>query len=225
VLQWKATGSPVTIAAHNAQLFLAQTGNPATASNNDRPAVGLNYNVYTDFGQFTKVGYDFGVKGGTGASGNHPMVNVFLSTALGDKNPSNVIGIVNVQGGTSVTVRASIANYNPSTTVDSGAALIIDIPKAFTGVSVTSSTGFNTPCAPSTFVDGSTQIRCTLPAGALNTAGTTNSDNVKTIQFTVTAPAVTTTKEYSVFALGDGTTDGGTFTLGPVSENVIRVTP
>jgi hypothetical protein len=223
VLVWKTTGAPLTIAARDARLFLATSGSPDTVNGNlDRPSIALNFNVYTDYGQFTKVGYDLGVKG----SGNHPMVNVFLSSALADKSPNNVVGVVNVQSGQPVTVRASIANYIPSTTVDPNAALIIDIPKVFTNVNVVSATGFDNPCVPASFLpDGGWQIRCSPTANSLNNPGTTAGTNVRTIQFTMTAPIVTTTKEYLLYILGDGTTDGGTFTLGPVSENVIRVTP
>jgi hypothetical protein len=227
VLVWKTSGSPITIAPQDARLFLAVSGSPNTGNaQEDRPSLALNFNVYTDYGQFTKVGYDFGVKG----SGNHPMVNVFLSTALANKDPSNVIGVINAQSGQDVTVRASIANYVPLTIVDNNAALIIDIPKSFTNVEVTSSTGFSDPCEPIEFFSDEgdlegTQIRCTLLANEINGAGNSATDNVRTIEFTMTAPVVSSIKEYLLYVLGDGTTDGGTFTLGPVSENIIRVTP
>jgi len=225
VLEW--SGSPVTIAANDARLFLSTSGSPTTAANTNRPSVAVNFNIYTDFGQFTKVGYDFGLQG----SGNHPMVNVFLSNSLANKSPGNVVGVVNtVSEQNDVNVKASIANFIPSTTVDAGAALIIDIPKAFTDVKVVSSTGFNSGCAAVEFLDSDgnlsvTQIRCTLPANSLNSAGTGSNVNVKTIEFTMDAPEVTSTKEYLMYVLADGTTDGGTFALGPVSENIIRVTP
>jgi hypothetical protein len=214
VLEWKATGAPLELPAESAMLFLATSGFPQTAANNDRPSVAINYNVYTDYGQFTKVGYDMGVKG---SNVNHPIVNAFLSSTFESSTPSNVRGVINVQSGQQVTAIATIHNYVSGTTVDAGAHLIIDIPRSFSDVTVDNvSSGFG-PCSPVEFSDGSTQIKCPL-TGTLT--GTPSS-----IQFTMTAPVVTVPKLYLLHVLGDGTSEGNTYTVGPVSENVIVVTP
>jgi hypothetical protein len=213
-LEWKASGTPLTLPADSAMLFLATSGFPTTAANNNRPSVAINYNVYTDYGQFTKVGYDMGVKGSTV---NHPIVNSFLSTAFENSSPNNVGGVINVQSGQNVTAIATIHNYVSGTTVDAGANLIIDIPRSFKNVQIDSkSSGFGL-CSPVTFSDGSTQIKCPLTS--------TLSGTPQSIQFTMTAPVVTYPKLYVMHVLGDGTSESNTFTVGPVSENVIVVTP
>jgi hypothetical protein len=220
VLEWKTSGAPISIPAFSGRTFLVQMGDPAPTPANpsgNRPSLAVNYNVYTDYGQFTKVGYDMGMRA---ESGSHPIVNAFLSTGIADKTASNVMGVINAQASVPITVRASIANYVPGTTVDAGARLIVDLPRNFVVSGWTQPTGFDA-CSPVVYSDGSTQINCSLTS-ALN--GNSPND-VRTIQFTMTPPPHTSTKLYVLHVLGDGTSEGNTFTVGPVAENVIVVTP
>jgi len=104
--------------------------------------------------------------------------------------------------------------------VDAGSRLVIDVPQDFTVVTpINSFIGFNGPCSPQPFSDGSTQIACTL-----TNALTGNSPNdARTIQFTITAPNVDYTKLYVLYLLADGTSESNTLAVGPVGEMVIRV--
>lgn len=218
VLEWKASGSPLSIPAYSGRTFVVQMGDPAPNPSNDsgdRSSLAVNYNVFTDYGQFTKVGYDTGIRA---ASGSHPVVNAFLSTTYESSSPNNVKGVITVLSNQTVTAIATIHNYQSGTTVDAGSSLIIDIPKSFSDVSVDNySTGFSTPCDPVEFTDGSTQIKCSLTGTLTGTP--------KSIQFTMRAPTVSVTKQYLLHVLGDGTSESNRFTVGPVAENVIVVTP
>jgi hypothetical protein len=220
VLEWKTSGAPISIPAFSGRTFLVQMGDPAPTPANhfgNRPSLAVNYNVYTDYGQFTKVGYDMGLRA---ENSSHPIVNAFLSTQVADKTAANVVGVINAQANVPITVRASVANYVAGSTVDAGARLIIDLPRNFVVSGWTQPAGFNA-CSPVVYSDGSTQINCSLTS-ALN--GNSPND-VRTIEFTMTPPPHTKTKLYVLHVLGDGTSEGNTFTVGPVSENVIVVTP
>ena len=213
---WKMGASPVTIPPHMSQTFWVKMGGPATGGSNDIESLAVNYNVFTDWGQFTKTGYDMGLKG---TAGNHPMVNTFSSKVIGSLSTANMIGVMNVTQGQQIKVNATIANFVSGVNVDAGSRLVVDIPQDFSSVTVTSSTGFNA-CVPTPFSDGSTQIACSLTAALTGTAP----NDARTIQFTAIAPAVDVTKLYVLYLLADGTSEGNTFAIGPVGEMIIRVT-
>ena len=214
---WRMGASPVAIPAHSAQTFWVKMGGPTTGNNNDIESIIVNYNVFTDWGQFTKTGYDMGLKGSNAA---HPMVNVFTSNAVGTLSASNMRGVLNVTQGQTLKINATIANFVPGVNVDAGSRIIIDVPQDFGSVTITSQTGFNA-CSPVAFSDGSTQIACTLT----NALTGTSPNDARTIQFTTVAPAVDVTRLYVLYLLADGTSEGNTFAVGPVGEMLIRVTP
>jgi hypothetical protein len=67
------------------------------------------------------------------------------------------------------------------------------------------------------FSDTSSQIVATLSAPL--------TDGGRTIQFDATAPTVSNEQMYIMYVLADGTTSDNAFSLGPLSEVVLRVTP
>ena len=214
---WKMGASPVTILPHMSQAFWVKMGAPSTGGSNDIESLAVNYNVFTDWGQFTKTGYDMGLKG---SAGNHPMVNAFSSKVIGSLSTANMVGVMNVTQAQQIKVNATIANFVSGANVDAGSRLVIDIPQDFSSVNVLSSTGFNAPCVPTPFSDGSTQIACSLTAALSGTAP----NDARTIQFTAIAPAVDINKLYVLYLLADGTSEGNTFAIGPVGEMIMRVT-
>lgn len=218
-LVWTASGSALSIQPHDAQPFLITIGGPSLPNGGgDLQSYQINYNVFTDYGQFAKTGYDGAMRTNTGA-----IANVFLSTVAESKDPANMLGKITVTQGQTVTVKASIADLDPDTgtKIDAGTKLVIDIPQDFTDVSVLpATTGFDVPCEANPFSDGSTQISCAVSADLTGAAGAA----VRTIQFTMTAPSVDKDKLYVLYLLADGTSNNGAFIVGPVSEYVIRVT-
>lgn len=207
-LVWSGTSQ---IPAHSAQEFFATVG--GSASNSDIPSYAINFNVFTDFGQFTKAGYSGSMKKTTTES-----ASVYLSTAAGSTATSGMIGTLNVAGGNTLTGIATIANLNNVGQINAGTKLIVAIPKAFTNAVVTQSSGFNA-CTVTPFSDGSSQISCPLNIAL-------NGGQARSIQFSITAQPNSSAapKLYTLYVLADGTDSTG-WPVGPVAENVVRVTP
>jgi hypothetical protein len=213
ILQWSST-SPQTINPHSAKFFFVTLGKN---SGGNMPSLALNFNVFTDFGQFAKAGY----AGSQQAHNAHaPIASVYLSTATQTTpTPSTMTGTRSGTSGNTMTVIANIANMGDSSAgyIRTGANLIISIPKAFTGVgSIAPGSGLGS-CQNTLFDDGSSQISCPLTSDLLP-------GQARSVQFTMTAPIVTEEKLYPLFILADGL-DSNDQPVGPVAENVVRVTP
>lgn len=212
-LAWSGT---LTIPAHSSQEFFATVGKPS--SNENFPSYAINFNVFTNFGQYAKAGYS-----GSMTSSESEIANVYLSTALESTSRATMIGKLTVASGNTVTARATIAHLGDVGQINAGTKVIVAIPKAFTNVQLTTDppNGFS-PCTVSNLGDGSTQISC--PLSAALTAG-----QARTVEFEMDAPVIsgTTAKLYQLLVLADGT-DGNAAPMGavgPVSENVVVVTP
>jgi len=218
-LQWKDTLAPQTIQPRSVFPFLVKIGTDsigsATGEANNIP---IHTTVFTTLGQFGKTGYM-----STMADKKVSMPNVFLSTAVGTANPANIIGtITGIVEGTSVTFNASIADMDEdsSNAIKLGSRLIINVPQEWTNVVINSHGGFPFPVV-NNYPDGSTQIIGTLTAELDGTGQV-----ARTIQFTATAPDVTTAKMYVMHILAEGTAEGelsSEFTIGPISETVLQV--
>lgn len=209
-LVWSGTW---TIPAHSAQEFFATVGSPA--SNNDYPSYALNFNVFTDFGQFAKAGYS-----GSMRSTPTGSASVYLSTISGSTAPATMYGTLSVASGATTQVTATIANLMDVGQISANTKLIVAIPKEFTNVNVVPNppVGFGA-CTVTTFTDGSSQISCPI-------SGPLNAGQARSFQFSMTAQPIasTTARLYTLYVLADGTDSNG-WPVGPVAENVVRVTP
>jgi len=172
--------------------------------------------VFSTLGQYAKAGY-----GSTQHSDQVALPNVYLTTVLESTSPSDIVTSMNgIVSGSTIILSASIADMDADTTygINAGSRLIINIPREWTYNSIVSSSGFDPPVVE-TFPDGSHQIRATLSANLLSGA--------KTIQFSVDAPLLTSTKLYVMHVLADGTATGlngpSAFNIGPISEVVFQV--
>jgi hypothetical protein len=207
-----------TLPAHSAQAFLATAGKPA--SNDDFPSYSINFNVFTTFGQYAKAGYS-----GSMTKATSEIANAYLSTVANSVAPASMIGTRTfASGANDVTLFATIANLGDAGVITTGTKLIVTIPKAFTDVIVAPNPP--TPglglCTTINLGDGSTQITCPLTSDL-------TSGQARSVRFTMDAPVNTdgTNKLFSLLVLADGT-DGNAAPMGavgPVSENVIIVTP
>jgi hypothetical protein len=207
-LVWSGTW---TIPPHSAQEFFATVGGPT--SNNDYPSYAINFNVFTDFGQFAKAGYS-----GSMRSTPTESASVYLSTTSGSTTPANMLGALSVASGGTTNAIATIANLMDVGQISANTKLIVAIPKEFTNVNVAPNppSGFG-QCTVTIFSDGSSQISCPLTSAL-------NAGQAKSIQFSMTAQPVSTTKLYTMYVLADGTDSNG-WPVGPVAENIVRVTP
>jgi len=222
-LQWKNLVSPQTIAPRSVFPFLVKIGSEAIGSaSGDTNNIPILVTVSSTLGQFGKAGYLTTMNKESVA-----MPNVYISTVPGSTNPADILGeITGITEGTTVTFNATIADMDVDTTnvINSGSRLIINIPKDWTfngPICLTCHNGFDTPLVQ-TFPDGSTQIIGSLSSNLSGGSG------AKTIQFTATAPNISTAKMYVMYILADGTatgTGGSNYAIGPLAETVLQVCP
>ena len=218
-LMWENPGNPALVPGYSVVPFVVRVspgtlqGGPTDVLEN----IPLSVNVFTTLGQFGKTGYGTSEdNGGTG------LVNVYLS-----KNPastSNTDIITNVTGikaSNTVTLNATISDFDTGASqyIDQNSRLIINIPKGWTNPTVLSAPGF-TIQSIITYSDTSSQIVGTLDAPLTGAGGT-----AQTIQFQITAPAVTSTQLYVMYILADGSTTLGDNAIGPLGEIILQVIP
>jgi hypothetical protein len=216
------TGS-FTIAKYSAQEFFATIGKPS--SSESYPSYSINFNVFTNFGQYAKAGYS-GAMAKTGPSSTKEVIaNVYLSTTKDSTAIATILGKHSVTSGGTLTIVATIANMGDgSALIEKDTKLIVVVHKAFKVGTIAPNpphSDFN-PCTKTDLGDGSTQITCTLNKDLA--AGVARS-----VEFTVTAPLLTDTtpKLYPLLVLADGTDNNPAplGSVGPIAENVIVVTP
>jgi len=221
-LQWKNLASPQTIAPRSVFPFLVRIGTEAIGSaSGDTNNIPVLVTVSSTLGQFGKAGYLTTMNKESVA-----MPNVYLSKVPGSTNPANILGeMIGITEGTTVTFNATIADMDVDITnvINSGSRLIINIPKDWTfnaPICPTCHDGFDTPLVQ-TFPDNSTQIIGSLSSNLSGGSG------AKTIQFSATAPNISSAKMYVMYILADGTASGGgsNFAVGPLAETVLQVCP
>ena len=214
-LMWKSS-SPVTIPANSTQAFLTkiEPGKPSGSSSLE--SIIVQGSVFTDFGSFGKSGYQSTMSGTTSS-----LVNVFLTDNI--SNPrldanieSTRIGITPDSVQTFDIIFADMDD-DVNTYVNTGAQLIINVPKDWTQVSVTGDDGFvGTPIVTS-FGDGSHQI-VGITDDVLGDIG----NPTDRITFTAKAPNITEDEMFIMYVLAQGSTDSG-FSIGPLNEIVLQI--
>ena len=104
-----------------------------------------------------------------------------------------------------------------TTVINSGAKLIINVPKDWKDVTVTGNSGFVGTPTVTEFGDTSHQI-VGITSDSLGSA----TNPTDTITFTARAPNLTSDKLYVMYVLAQGTTLDG-FSIGPLSEIILKV--
>ena len=226
-LQWKDLDNPQLVAPRSVFPFLVAIGADNVGSTaSDAINFLIQPIVFTTLGQFSKPAY-----GTSMYSSDVAIPNVFLA-----RNP-NSVAHADIMGeqrgiteGDTVTFYATLADMSSDDNwgINPGTRLIINIPKDWTfngPICLTCYDGFDVPVV-NLFPDGSRQIVATL-----NTI-IENHGDAKTIEFSLTAPAVTNAKMYVMYILADGTATGNSnqsppedFTVGPLAETVLQVCP
>ncbi|MGV7225331.1 MAG: hypothetical protein ACQ9CV_00225 [Nitrosopumilus sp.] len=221
-LMWRDTINPQRIEPRSVFPFLVEVGSGNMGSAlPDAQNILIQPLVFTTLGQFGKSGG----YGSTMHSSNVAMPNVFLTRDVQSINSTDIMSeLRGIQEGTTVKFNATIADMSSESDygILANTDLIINIPKEWTFNSIVSHVGFDVPTVV-TYPDGSTQI-----SGNLNQSIDDHTE-AKTIQFTATAPFVPKTKMYVMHILANGLASGaggaGTFTVGPIAENVLQVCP
>ena len=228
IMLWQNVANPLILPANSTQSFMVRVEPSGikpgpTAANLD--ALIIQANVYSTFGSFGKAGYQ-----STMYLEKTPIVNVYLSDTIdsltdfqGNRNNilENITEIFKI-------VLADL-DEDPSTTINIGARLIINVPREWTEVTLISCPGFDAggPCDEPTVIlhgDGSTQIIGTtiVPIGDATFPA-------RTIEFSTKAPDVKAPRLYIMYVLADGTVTVAPptelKTIGPLNEIVLNVDP
>ncbi len=216
-LMWKSS-TGITIPANSTQSFLTQVEPGKPSGNTGLESIIVQGSVFTSLGSFGKAGYQ-----STMSSDLTSIVNVYLTSNIAD--PRNnaffqtvVTGILPNELRTFNAVFADLDDQ--STSIASPAKLIINVPKDWTDVDVTSWTGFPVEPSVTQFGDGSHQI-----VGTTNAIfGDTGANSARIITFEARAPNISDDQLYLMYILAQGDTqDPLGFTIGPTAEIVIQV--
>lgn len=214
-LMWQSS-TPIIIPANSTRAFLTQVEPGKPSGSASLESVVVQGSVFTTLGSFGKSGYQSTMSGTTSS-----LVNVYLTDDIANPRvdgniESTRIGIIPNSVQTFDIMFADLDSDN-DTFINSGARLIINVPKDWTEVSVVSDDGFVGTPAITSFGDGSNQIIGSTSA----TLGTTANPTDR-ITFTARAPNVAEDELHIMYVLAQGTTDSG-FSIGPLNEIVLQV--
>ena len=215
IIMWQDFTNPVTIPANSTQAFLVKVLPGSIAGQNILESIVVQASVFTNVGSFGKAGYQ-----STMYDGDETIGNVYLSDTVNSVLNSDIqttrTGITPDSIQTFNVVFADL-DTNDATFINSGAKLIVNVPREWTDVTILGGTsGFSTPTV-TTFGDGSTQI-----VGVTSSDLGTATNVADTIQFSARAPNVSNDQMYVMYVLAQGQTSNN-FSIGPLSEIVLQV--
>ena len=214
-LMWQDIANPIVIPANSTRSFLTKIEPGKPSGSTGLESILVQASVFTTLGSFGKAGYQ-----STMSESTSSIANVFLSNAAGSRLSSDIksteIGILPNVVRTFNVVLADM-DLSDTTTINSGAKLIINVPKGWTEVTVTGYPGFVSSPTVTTFGDASTQIVgiTSAPLGS-----STNPSDV--ITFTTRSPNIADDRLYIMYILAQGITSNG-FSIGPLAEIVLQV--
>ena len=214
-LMWQDNLNPIIIPANSTRAFLTKVEPGKPSGSTGLESILVQGSVFTTLGSFGKSGYQ-----STMSSDTTSIVNVYLSSISDSRSSSNIqssrIGILPNSIQTFNIVFADM-DSSSTTTINSGAKLIINVPKDWDDVIVTGSSGFVSTPTVTEFGDTSHQI-----VGVTEDFLGSGTNLTDTITFTARAPNLTTDKLYVMYVLAQGSTSNG-FSIGPLAEIVLQV--
>ena len=214
-IMWQNTISPILIPANSTSSFLTKVEPGKPSGSTGLESILVQGSIFTTFGSFGKDGYQ-----ATMSNSPTSIANVFLSNAAGSRLSSDVktseIGILPNVVRTFNVVLADM-DLDDSTMINSGATLIINVPRGWTEVTVTGHPGFVSSPTVTQYGDTSTQI---LGITSNLLGDSTNPSDV--ITFTARSPNIGHDRFYIMHVLAIGVTSNG-FSIGPLAEIVLQV--
>jgi len=214
-IMWQNTINPILIPANSTGSFLTKVEPGKPSGSTGLESILVQGSVFTTLGAFGKDGYQ-----STMSQSTTSIANVFLSNAAGSRLSSDIksseVGIPPNDVRTFNVVLADM-DLSDSTTINSGATLIINVPRGWTEVTVTGYPGFVSSPTITPFGDTSTQI-VGITSNILGDS--TNPSDV--ITFTARSPNITDDRLYVMHVLAQGVTSNG-FSIGPLAEIVLQV--
>jgi len=223
-LTWTNLSTPIIIPPFSATQFTVKVHADRLASSGvEVPAVIVVGDVFTNLGEFSKAGYSTSFD-----DGGTSIVNVYLSTAQWSTLSNNIITTYPaVSSNSVVTLYATLADFvKGGHVIQSGSKFVVNIPKDWViDNPVTDIDGLGDFSTTYTlWSDGSSQISGTLLANYDGNGHGVNNEGLS-IKFKVRAPTVTNERMYVMFLLAEGQLDAGDFTMGPLTEAVLKVVP
>ena len=215
-IMWQDRTNPITLEPYSTKAFLSKI-EPVTSQPGGNPVESaiVQTSVFTTAGSFGKTAYQ-----STFHIGGSSMANVFLSTIPDSTSNADILGDkINITPGSVETFNVVLADMDliDTTEINSGAKLIINVPREWKDVSIVDNLGFIDPPTIIEFGDGSTQI----VAETISSIG--NSGNPSdTLTFSARAPNVNTDQLYVMYILADGDTNNG-ISIGPLAEILLQV--
>ena len=223
-LTWTNLNNPIVIPPFSATQFTAKVHADRLASGGvEVPAVIVVGDVFTNLGEFSKAGYSTSFD-----DGGTSIVNVYLSTAQWSTLSNNIITTyTSVSSNSVITLYATLADFvKGGHVIASGSKFVINIPKDWVidnpASDIDGLGDFST--IYTAWSDGSSQISGTLLANYDGNGHGVNNEGLS-IKFKVRAPTVTNERMYVMYLLAEGQVDAGDFTMGPLTEAVLKVTP
>ena len=214
-LMWQDNVNPIIVPANSTRAFLTKVEPGKPTGNTGLESVLVQGSVFTTLGSFGKSGYQ-----STMSSDTTSIANVYLSSLADSRSSSNIqssrIGMLPNSVQTFNIIFADM-DLSSTTTINSGAKLIINVPKDWKDVIVTGDSGFDDTPTVTPFGDTSHQI-VGITSESLGSA----TNLTDTITFTARAPNLTSDKLYVMYVLAQGTTSNG-FSIGPLAEIVLQV--
>jgi hypothetical protein len=204
IIRWMNLDNPITLKAYSAYTFLTKVV-PGGVPTSD-PAFMISVSVFTDFGQFSRQGYSSNIF--NGAPTPSPIANVFLTDRTNvdlANTDAYVLGNQTLVGGTTAkriyVAMAELENNAASASqIQTGANLIINVPRGFTNVQIPGVNGYPGPlpsgfgsAVATQYSDGTTQIVAATNEIVGNTA-----TEYKVFYFDVDVPSPSTTKAYAM---------------------------
>ena len=214
-LMWQSS-TPIIIPANSTRAFLTQVEPGKPSGSASLESVVVQGSVFTTLGSFGKSGYQSTMSGTTSS-----LVNVYLTDV-----PANPRADANIESTRIGIAPDSIQTFDiifadmdsdENTYINSGAKLIINVPKEWTQVTVTDDDGFVGTPGITTFGDNSHQIIGTTSSQLGDASNTSDR-----ITFTARAPNISEDELYVMYVLAQGITDSG-FHIGPLNEIVLQV--
>ncbi|QUC65257.1 hypothetical protein NsoK4_03110 [Nitrosopumilus sp. K4] len=214
-LMWQSD-TPVTVPGNSTKSFLTKVEPGKPSGTASLESIIVQGSVFTNLGSFGKSGYQSAMSG-TSSS----IINIYLTNnTASPRNDNNIqssrVGILPNSVQTFHAVLADM-DLDSSTTLNSGAQLIINVPKGWTQVTVTDDSGFVGTPSVTTLGDTSNQI-----IGVTESPLGDATNDFGTISFTARAPNVSSDQLYVMYVLGQGTTSSN-FSVGPLAEVVLQV--
>jgi len=214
-IMWKST-TPIIIPANSTASFLTKIQPGAPTANSGLESIIVQGSVFTTSGSFGKSGYQ-----STMSEEYNSIVNVYLTDDVLNPRVSGNIQTIRtgIPSGSPQTFSVVLADMDidPNTWINSGAQLIINVPKQWTNVSVTGYSEFIGMPLITDYDDGSSQI-----VGITSVRYGDATQSAGTITFDALAPVVGEDQLFVMYILAQGTTYDG-FSIGPLAEVILQV--